>query len=478
MNPQPAWQTTFDFLGKTSIIVEPSQATLSSDGGLLPIRQFDETIGFTAGYAAALADHRRRPERARHTLQEMLRSRVYGIVAGYDDQNDHDVLRHDPIFRMVAGRRPDGEALASQPSLSRFENHVDIPDLKRLRHATVDAFLDSFETPPRLLTFDFDAVDDPCHGQQQLALFHAYYGQHQRLPLLVSNAETGQFVALTLRAGNAHAALGADRDLERLVRRVRARFPGVRIVLRGDCGFAVPALYDACAALDVEGTFGFGANAKLKKLTDDLAAEAERLFKETGVKQRLFRAFEYRAKPWRASRLTIVKAEHHAGGANRRFVTTNRPGAKHFPEAAYDEYVQRGEAENRNKEIKTDLGMDRLSDHRFKANFFRLYLHAAAHNLMARLRQAAALPSAPSPLPEVPTSALPEADRKIWQRRQRARDPFGRAQPNTWRTRLVKVAAEVLVSARRVVVRLAANWPYLDLYRALSLRLAALRPSG
>ena len=151
MSQQPAWSVSFDFLGKTEIVVQPSAAALSSDAGLLPIRQFDERIGLTAGFAAALRDARD-PGRVEHTILEMVRSRVYGIVAGYEDQNDHDVLRRDPVFLMAAGRRPDADPLASQPTLSRFENAVTAPELFKLRDVLIDQFLDSFAAPPHTLT--------------------------------------------------------------------------------------------------------------------------------------------------------------------------------------------------------------------------------------------------------------------------------------------------------------------------------------
>jgi hypothetical protein len=231
-------------------------------------------------------------------------------------------------------------------------------------------------------------------------------------------------------------------------------------------------MYRVCERLGVTYTFGLSANAALKAKSAALLAEAEAEYTKSGVPQRRFLVFAYRAKTWPAARTTIVKAEVHAAGTNRRYVVTNRPGASLVPEATYDEYVARGEAENRNKEIKSDLAMDRLSDHRFKANFFRLYLHSLAHNLVMRLRAKVALPPLPSPEPQVPAEALAGKDRQRYQRRQRQRDPFGRSQPCTWRLRLIKVAAEVIVSTRRVVVRLAANWPYLDWYRRLAEQLA------
>ena len=225
MSIQPVWQETLSFFD-TPIVIEPSQALLSSDGGLLPFRQFDEHVGLTRTFAGALTDPRD-PDLIDHSFLDLVRARVYGILAGYQDQNDHDTLRHDPIFKLLADRSPDGPPLASQPTLSRFENTIDIPSLKRLRDVFIDQFLASFAKPPRRLTLDLDAIDDPAHGHQQLTFWHGYYDQNQYLPLAITCAENDQFVLLSLRPGNVHAALGADEDLAYLTRRLRQVWPGV-----------------------------------------------------------------------------------------------------------------------------------------------------------------------------------------------------------------------------------------------------------
>jgi hypothetical protein len=204
----------------------------------------------------------------------MVRSRVYGILAGYEDQNDHNTLRHDPVSKLLADRSPEGHDLASQPTLSRFENAISIPSLKRLRDVFLDQFIASFDTPPRHLTFDLDAVDDPAHGQQQLTFWHGYYYQNQYLPLVITCADNDQFVMLSLRPGNVPAALGADDDLEYLVTRLRQAWPDVALHFRGDCGFGVPAMYDVCEGLRVSYTFGHSANAILQRETEGLLAEA------------------------------------------------------------------------------------------------------------------------------------------------------------------------------------------------------------
>jgi Transposase DDE domain group 1 len=461
---QPAPPLLFDFLPGRPVVIETSDACLSSDAGLLPIRQLDEKLGFTRQLAAALDDPRD-PRLVEHTVLEMLRARLYGILAGYEDQNDHDALRSEAVFKLVAGRLPTDPDLASQPTLSRFENAVNIPSLKRLRDALIDQFLAAFAAPPRHLLFDLDAVDDPAHGGQQLVLFHGYYEQYQYLPLVITCANNDLIVMVSLRHGSAHAALGADDDLEYLVRRLRAAWPGVQIEVRGDAGFGVPWMYDVSERLGLIYTFGLSSNTVLREQSDGLLAQAVARYEQARQPQRLFDRFRYQAGSWPHPRQVVVKAEANPHGTNRRFTVTNRPGAALYPEAAYDAYIQRGESENRNKELKRGLAGDRLSDHRFLANYFRLYLHSAALNLLVRMRQRVALP--PPVIAEGQLAATPAARRRRANARRR-RDPLGEGQPATWRLMLIKVAAEVIVSCRRVVVRLSGSWPYLHYYQQVS----------
>ncbi len=453
---QGVWSEGLDFLPQKRVVAENSAGRLSSDAGLLVVREFDQKRQFTESFAACLNEGRRDPE---HSLLSMVRQRIYGILAGYEDQNDHDTLRHDPIFQLVCDRVPgDGEETASQPTLSRFENAITISALNELREWMVKQFLDSFQTPPTRLLFDLDGFDDPAHGEQQLTLFDGYRKQNQYFPLIITNAETGLVVMIALRHGTAHAALGADDDLEFLVQRIRARWPDVDIEVRADSGFGVPRMYQVCERLGLWYTFGIGMNPRLKRESHDLLDEAKAGYDQTGEKQRLFMAMPYRADGWDRERSVVIKAECHRAGPNRRAVVTNRRGALIVPLGVYDEYVQRGESENRNKELKVDLCGDRLSDHRFLANFFRLFLHAATLNLLILLR-----------------NHLPEADPKTRRRPAPSPDadsphsPTGselrRAQPATWRLRLIKVAAEVIVSSRRVLVRLSSAWPSLPTWR-------------
>jgi hypothetical protein len=484
MSLQPAPRLALDFFPSRPVEFELSAAPLSSDAGLLVFRQFDEQIRLTEQFAAAL-DDRRDPTFTQHSLLTMVRQRIYGILADYEDQNDHDTLRSDPVFKLIADRLPDDRDLASQPTLSRFENAVSIPDLWRLRDALVDVFIQSFDRPPGHLTLDLDPVDDPAHGEQQLTMFHAYYDQNQYLPIIITCAENDLPLLVGLRYGTCEPSLGVDDDLRYLVRRLRAVWPDVHIQVRGDSGLGVPRMYDVCRELRLSYTFGIGMNPRLEVLSEGLLEQALAAYEETGRPQRLFLEARYRARSWPAEQPIVIKVEVDAAGTNRRAVVTNRPGWEAMPAAIYDAYVERGESENRNKELKRELQGDRLSDHRFLANFARLYLHTFALILLVRLRRAvvqAPPTSAELGLPaELPTAAIDAPDRKRFFNRRRRRDPLGEGFACTWRTRLIKVAAEVITRSRRVIVRLSASWPHLDNLLAVGRAIrpaAAVVPSG
>jgi hypothetical protein len=526
MSIQPVCPTPLDFFTDLPIVLEVFDAQLTRDAGLLPFRQLDHHLGFTQQFAAALSDSRDL-ELVDHTMLDMVRARVYGILADYEDQNDHDILRHDPVFKLILGRSPQEPPLASQPTLSRFENGIDIASLKRLRDVFIDQFIASFETPPLSLTLDEGAVDDPTHGAQQLALFHGYFDQYQYFPAFITCAENDLFMVLSPRHGSAHAALGCDDDLRYLVHRLRQVWPNVRIHARGDAGYGVPWMYRVCEELEITYTFGLAANSTLQTWTEALLNEAvtaftqttppalaadttlqawtEALlneavtaFTQTGVPTQLFDVFAYRAGSWPVLRTVIVKVEANAQGTNRRFVVTNRLGAWHYPQACYEAYAERGESENRNKEFKVDMAMGRLSDHRFLANYFRLYLSACALNLLVQMRRVVADPppleviasplqpgsapvaaapvaAAPAASPTVealPLEAQPAGVKKRYYQRRRQHDPLGEGHGSTWRSLVIKVAAEVAVSARRIVVRLSSRWPNLNYLQQVCRRLS------
>jgi len=475
MVTQTADPISFEFLPHIPVVVQQHHGQISSDAGLLPLREFDAKWNYTQRMADCLHDPK--PQRG-HSLVSMLRQRFYGILAGYEDCNDHDTLRDDPIFKIVTGRLPDGTPLASQPTLSRFENLVTPAVLQKLIDLNIATGIERLKQKhggrlPAIIIFDLDATDDPTHGDQQLTLYHGYYEQYQFLPLVISEPTTKHVFLAWLRHGTAHAALGADDDLMRIVKALRAERPDIIIQVRGDAGFGVPWMYDVCEANGLFYTFGFSSNSRLKEMTDDLLQKAVKQFEETKQKARLFDCFQYQCNDWPAARTVVAKAECHANGPNRRFVVTNLPsvcplksqldptpvdtGLAGLPrmataaegEIVYDDYIQRGESEHRMDELKNGLHMDRLSCHRFMANFFRLLLHTAAYNFLNAVRD---------------DSHLPQTLRV--------------GQPCTWRTNLIKVAAEVVQTTRRVIIRLAAQWPWWPFYKAVAARSSrAFRPT-
>lgn len=468
MSIHDVWKLDFGFSPQRPISVEPVDEHLSTDAGLLIFRQWDEECDFTQGFAEQLEDGRRGPV---HSFLEMVRSRVFGILAGYEDQNDHDALRSDAVFKLVANRSPDDKDLASQPTLSRFENAITPGTLLRLEQWFIDRFVDSFKEPPREVTLDIDVFDDPTHGDQQLTLFHGFYCQYQYLVRVITCAENDMVVLPALLYGTADAALGAGVDLRRIVEALRERFPNVLIRVRADSGYAKPWFYRTCERLNVEYSIGLGMNAVLKRNSEERLQNALEQYEQTGQAQRLFTGFDYQAGTWEQPRWIIVKCEANAQGTNRRAVITNRPGARTLPEGAYDEYSERGESENRNKELKCELCGDRLSNHRYMANCFRMFLHCLANNMLVSLRQRIADPPAEEHCGEdldqdaVPVEARTGRARRRHFNRRREADPLGEGHACTWRMRLIKAAARIKVTARRVRVFLSGSWPFLNHFR-------------
>jgi hypothetical protein len=455
MSSQDAKQICFDFLSDLPIVVQPDQGLLTSDAGLLPIAQFDRRWNFTARMAACLDDgpiddprQAHRKPQTHHQRLEMLRQRIFGLHAGYEDCNDHDTLRTEPVFKMVADRLPDGEALASQPTLSRFENSVTPASLQRLIDFNIATGIEQLKRKhggklPPSITLDLDATDDPTHGDQQLTLFHGYYGQYQYFPLIISEPTTKHVFLAWLRPGTVHASLGADEDLVRIANALRQERPDIQIHVRGDAGFGTPAMYEICEKNAMTYTFGFSTNPRLKRLTDALMQQAVEQHEQTKQKARLFDCFQYQCDSWSHPRTVISKAECHGGGTNLRFVVTNLPSLAGAAdgEKTYDDYIERGESEHRMDELKNGLHMDRLSCHRFMANFFRLLLHVGAYNLLNAVRDD----------PQIPQILRV-------------------GQPCTWRTHVIKVAAEIVQTTRRIIVRLSAQWPWRHLYEAVARR--------
>ncbi len=363
---------------------------LTSDGGLPWLAAADAEIGVCAEIAAHLPDGRR--EARAHPLATLICQRVYQIACGFEDQNDATTLRHDPLLKLVCGRLPDDAPLASQPTFSRLENAVTARDCYRIARALGILYLrerGAAGTPLRIV-LDLDSTDDPTHGNQEGTRYHGYYRQHMYHPLLIFDGDTDQLITAVLRPGNAHAGKGIVAILKRIVQQLRATWPEVAIAIRADAGFALPALYDYCEAQGIELTVALLHNSRLAaQAAALLAAAVQQSVVAGGAKVRLLAEAVYQAGSWPHPRRVVFKAEARrlpSGklGTNVRFVVTSRTDA---PEALYDWYTERGGTEGWIKDFKNYVRCDRLSCHRFMANQFRLFLHAAAYWLLDTLRR-------------------------------------------------------------------------------------------
>jgi len=412
---------------------------LTSDGGWSWVAEADTVLGLCATLAAAVPDPRRR--RGRHTLRELLRQRIYQIVAGYEDQDDADTLRHDPLLKLVCGRLPDSDPdLASQPTFSRLENAFSARDCYRLAVALGEVYLAERERDgvPVHIVLDLDSTDDPTHGAQEGSAYHGYFRQHMYHPLLVFDGDTGQFITAVLRPGHAHAGAGVLAIVQRLVTRLRARWPQVVIELRADAGFAKPEIYAYCEREGIAYTIGLVTNARLEQCAAPLVAETlAQQAAAHGAKVRLLAETSYQAGSWPAPRRVIIKAEALAKGPNTRFVVTTRTDP---PAALYAWYTDRGETENWIKDLKEACFGDRLSCHRFWANQVRLLLHGAAYWLLDTLR------------------------------RWLVKAGTARMQLATVRLRLIKIGGRVHQLATRVHLRLASSHPGEPLWLQLATR--------
>lgn len=427
----------YDFDVRRPLVVRFSDLELSSDAGILLARQAEEQVQVCRRLSECIEDWRD-PNKITHSLHQLVSQRVYQLVGGYEDANDSNVLRHDPIFKIACERMPKAgeDLLASQPTITRLENHVGKAEVAAMRSRMVDGFIKGYKKAPEKIVLDIDGWDDPTHGNQQLSCFHGYYGQHMYFPVLINEASTGYPLVLQLRAGNSHSGKGVAGILRWLFWRLKRAWPQVRLILRADAGFSLPEIIQVCERSKVGYALGFSRNAVLDRKIADLLERARLKYIQTQQKARLFDDVYYAAGTWDAPRRLVMKAEWLPKGANPRFVVTNLDLP---PQAVYDNfYVQRGsDSEHRIKELKLGIKADRLSCSTFIANQFRLLLSQAAYILMIAIRQAA------------------------------AGTQLAKAQVERLRLLLIKGAAKVTVSARRVLVELAAFCPFADTLRQI-----------
>ena len=453
-------------LTRQAVEVDFDGGTLTSDGGLVLLREVDRRLDLIRRIDEAIPDPRD-PLYTSHPQSEILTSRIFGIAAGYEDANDHQQLRHDSAFQVAAGRTPaqneyDDETgpLASPSTHSRFENRIDAKAIFKLHEILVDTFLDSYDVPPNEIILDYDATDDPTHGNQQQCHFNGFYDGYCFLPLYVFCGD--QLLVSYLRPSSVGAAHHAPAVTKLLVEKIRSRWPDVKIIVRGDGGFAIEKLMRWCDKNDVKFVFGLPKN---NFLNGHLACEMTRasiLYSQTRTKQAVFKWFRYRTQEtWDRHRWVIGKAEFSAKGANPRFVVTNIPSSEEIVDATYERsringrqvrrvkdsgtnctpvqnpeefyrtlYCPRGEMENRIKEQQLCLFADRTSCTQFMANQFRLMLSSFAYVLLDGIRRL----------------ALSGTKQSRWR-------------VDTIRLRLLKIAARVRVTCRRVVFHLASHCP-------------------
>jgi Transposase DDE domain group 1 len=467
-------QLTFWDLGPQQVTVDFEGGRVVTDTGLLPLRLLDKELGVLSTIAQRLPDPRAQ-KFVTHRREALLTQEVYQILAGYADGNDAQVVRADPLFQTLLDVAPDGEqALASGSTLNRFHHaytrrQADLPQEERPVLREVDAalsqrlrilndylpelFVRTRRTPPRYVILDIDPSDDPTHGQQVLSFFHGYFDQYQYFPLFVFDGDTGFPLAAWLRPGTVHGSCGAVSTLRSIVTALRAAWPGVLVLVRGDTGVATPELYEFCEAEGLLYAFGYASNQVLKERTAAALQDLETYYACYQHREPQVQRFEvledYQAESWARPRRIVAKIEINRHGVNRRFVVTNLSGSGQGIYHGF--YVQRGAVpEKPIGELKNGLHMDRLSFHRFRANGLKLLEHTLAYALVVLHREA--------------TAAIPEV---------------ARAEVSTLRQKLWKVGAIVKTSVRRIWFHFAGTWPHRELfvrvYRAVQHFIQSLR---
>lgn len=408
---------------------------VSSDGGLMLLRQVDRRLGLTGRLAAKLPDARQQ-NKVRHSLHQMVSQRIYGLACGYEDLNDQDQLRHDLVLQTALEREG---TLASSPTLCRLENSSTRRWLRLMHEVLFEVFVESFQSAPQELVLDFDCTDDRVHGQQEGRHFHGFYRDWCFLPLYVFCGE--KLLVSYLRPSNIDASKHAPRILRLLVKALRSVWPQVRIILRADSGFCRWKMLRWCEQNQVSYLVGVAKNRRLNALSQALQFRACEEFEQNQSKARLFGEFAYKAGSWDFKRRVIAKAEHTDKGANPRYLVTNLSGDAQW---LYDKlYCARGEMENRIKEQQLGLFSDRTSCHAWWANQLRLLLSSCAYVLCEALRRI----------------GLKGTE-------------LARAQVNTIRLKLLKIGVVILRNTRRIQLHFSTAYPFRELFELCLARFA------
>lgn len=442
----------FEACGKREIVARFDGGTISSDGGAFLLRQTDQRLNLLPRLAACFLDGRNQ-EQVEHSVAEMLAQRIYGLALGYEDLNDHEQLRNDQVFGILAGREELEKPLAGKSTLNRMELGTGINDRYKkitfwkdaIDELLVNVFVESHQKAPDEIILDIDTTDLPLHGKQEGRFFHGYYDSYCYLPLYFFCGE--HVLCARLRESNHDAAFGCLQEIRRIIAQIRAAWPEVKIILRGDSGFCRNELMSWCESNGVDYVFGLARNQKLRRIIGAQMHEATALWEQTGRPARVFSEFSYQTKKtkkggWDRGRRVVAKAEHIDGKENPRFVVTSLTSEAWPAQALYEElYCARGDMENRIKE-QFSLFADRVSTETMRANQMRLYLSTMAYILVSGLRRLG-----------LRATELAEA------------------QVSTIRTKLLKIGAQIRVTVRKVWVSMASSYPWQDLYRQVWMNL-------
>ncbi|MFO8148294.1 MAG: IS1380 family transposase [Gillisia sp.] len=429
MNTDCKHQYSFNFYQKKDVVVNFEGGQITSDAGLIPLKEFDERREITEEVNECITDSRQ-DNLIKHKQLEMIRQRVYQIAAGYEDGNDCDLLRNDPAIKLAVGKESFSDELASQPTISRLENRITQQDIEKLNEENINRYINSRAEVPEEVILDIDSTDDETHGSQQLTFFNGFYGQYMYHPILIYEAERGHLLSVKLRRGTAHTAEGAEEMVKKVIDRIKVAFPETKIIVRGDSGFGNPQMYNTCE--DIEYALGIKSNAVLKRKAQKVLVRAISEYEKSQKPVRLYNSFIYKAKSWKKSRRIRFKAECNSEGTNLRFCVSNKKGRT---KDIFKFYNARGECENRIKELKNGFAGDRLSCSKFLANAFRLTLHSLSYSLVNLFRE------------------------KIL-----CNTELATAQIETLRYKLFKIGAQIKETCRKIWIKMSGGWPYRNLY--------------